>query len=283
MKRTSQGMAGFTLVELLVVIAIIAVLLSILVPALNRVRDQAKAVICLSNMKQVSYGWVLYGQDYRDRCIPYYLGCEPTAASMQAGVTGRYTTELVRMKYVADVKAFICRAGESWKYWQMAVDHPDPRYGGIEGANRAVNIGYNWINLGTDDRVNSSQGGSGGGRRGPVTYAHLWNTPNMSMIKRPSETIHHIDTACAWDKFKGCQACYDQPLPYAPYYVADPRHFGAVNIAWVDGHAGKLQILRKDQRIYKLADVVYEVYAILGVGRYSGVQHTLDSLWWHSK
>ncbi|MFH1616034.1 MAG: type II secretion system protein [Planctomycetota bacterium] len=280
-KRINKAEKGFTLVELLVVIAIIAVLLSILVPALNRVRDQAKAVICLSNMKQVSYGWVLYGQDYRDRCIPFYLGCEPTPSSIQAGFTGRYTTELVRMKYVADVKAFICRAGESWKYWQRQVDHPDPRYGGVDGANRHVNIGYNWINLGTDDRIKTSQGGSST-RGAPVTYTHLWNTPNMSMIKRPSETIHHIDTACAWDKFLGCHACYDQPLPYAPYYNADPRHFGAVNIAWVDGHAGKIQILRKNQRIYKLGDVVYEVYARLGVGRYSGGR-TLDSLWWHSK
>jgi len=44
---------GFTLIELLVVIAIIAVLMAILMPALNRVREQGKRAVCLSNVKQL--------------------------------------------------------------------------------------------------------------------------------------------------------------------------------------------------------------------------------------
>jgi len=55
---------GFTLVELLVVIAIIALLMSILMPALARVRKQAKSVICLSNLKQWAMVFSAYTSDY---------------------------------------------------------------------------------------------------------------------------------------------------------------------------------------------------------------------------
>ena len=65
---------GFTLVELLVVIAIIAVLVSILVPALGAARNQAKFVVCQSNLKQYQMGMILYWVDYDDRFFPYASG-----------------------------------------------------------------------------------------------------------------------------------------------------------------------------------------------------------------
>ena len=59
-----QKTRGFTLVELLVVIAIIALLMSILMPALGRVRKQAKAVICQANLKQWGLIFSMYTGDY---------------------------------------------------------------------------------------------------------------------------------------------------------------------------------------------------------------------------
>ena len=61
---------AFTLIELLVVIAILALLMSILMPSLHQARKQARAVACLSNLKQWSYIWQMYTDDSNGKFNP---------------------------------------------------------------------------------------------------------------------------------------------------------------------------------------------------------------------
>jgi len=62
---------GFTLIELLVVIAIIAILAAILFPVFARAREKARQTSCMSNVKQITLGFMQYVQDY-DEKFPYF-------------------------------------------------------------------------------------------------------------------------------------------------------------------------------------------------------------------
>src|ERR1700760_4020079 len=103
-QANGRRLKGFTLVELLVVIGIIALLISILLPSLNKARKAAYTLKCQSNMKQIAMAMIQYIGDNK--------GHFPFTAVAPGGATRPYRdgwvwqTELVRLKYLSAPNAF---------------------------------------------------------------------------------------------------------------------------------------------------------------------------------
>lgn len=126
--KNLQKKTWFTLIELLIVVAIIAILASMLLPAINKARERAKATKCISNLKQVTTACLMYADDYKG-----YL----TAPQLR---TNYYWSNLMAdYKYLPPNDIYLCPNQEVKRPWK---NNSDALY--TYGLNR---------NVDRDDRV----------------------------------------------------------------------------------------------------------------------------------
>ncbi|MCC6445625.1 MAG: prepilin-type N-terminal cleavage/methylation domain-containing protein [Armatimonadetes bacterium] len=142
---------AFTLIELLVVIAIIAILAAILFPVFAQAREKARAISCLSHMKQIGNALMMYIQDWDETGVWFYNNRTRTAFTNEHGVdipvVGYWYWNLY--PYTKSWEVFGCAScGKMPSQWDSngdgSLDVPDPRtFGfGIAWAHVAGCTGY---------------------------------------------------------------------------------------------------------------------------------------------
>jgi prepilin-type N-terminal cleavage/methylation domain-containing protein/prepilin-type processing-associated H-X9-DG protein len=124
MKSTAHN-SGFTLIELLVVIAIITLLAAILFPVFARARGNARRASCMSNLKQIGLGLMMYTQDY-DETYPnqHYINSSGALSTLSGPYSSDHyqdNTEIVLYPYIKSTQLWLCPSQEGstnflWPY-----------------------------------------------------------------------------------------------------------------------------------------------------------------------